>query len=127
MFGRSKQLLSDAQAVEAERILRSALDDSHLPLADSDTDSDNAGLPLAENGDHVDRSPDRMLGQDEWLVDDEEDPPAGDDVTATSSVRSERLVTDDLVMEVLYDDDAPPVAYFEEVSVRDGTRVWAWI
>ncbi|XP_037084934.1 uncharacterized protein LOC119105578 [Pollicipes pollicipes] len=40
----------------------------------------------------------------------------------TPQVRHELLVTDELTLDVIYDDNAPRVTYFEEVAVEDGVH-----
>ena len=67
-----------------------------------------------------DQSRERLLGSDQWEAEQHspaecDQSPPGDIITG--GIRQERLVTEELTIDVIYDDESPRVIYFEEVSV----------
>ncbi|XP_043192403.1 uncharacterized protein LOC122365332 isoform X1 [Amphibalanus amphitrite] len=112
----SKELLSESQAQEAERLLAAANQlENRIHL--------NGQSASAIDTD--DQSRERLLGSDQWEAEQhspaecDQSPPAD---VITGSQRQERLVTEELTLEIVYDDESPRVVYFEEVLVKDGVH-----
>ncbi|KAF0287789.1 Neurabin-2 [Amphibalanus amphitrite] len=116
LSSRSKELLSESQAQEAERLLAAANQlENRIHL--------NGQSASAIDTD--DQSRERLLGSDQWEA--EQHSPAECDQSPptdviTGSQRQERLVTEELTLEIVYDDESPRVVYFEEVLVKDGVH-----